>query len=62
MMANVESILYEKSFFADTAKTPKEGVEHHRKQKCLKNAISKGKVYLLGAKKQGRHESVEIGS
>ena len=51
MMANVESILYEKSFFADTAKTPKEGVEHHRKQKCLKNAISKGKVYLLGAKK-----------
>ena len=29
-----------------------EGTEHHRKRECLKSAISKGKVYLPGCKKQ----------
>ena len=48
----VEKILNDVEFFADIADTPKEDVEQHRKQECLKQAISKTKVYLLGYKKK----------
>ena len=50
MMADVENILSKNEFFEDTVDTPKEGVEHHRKRECLKDAINEGKV--LGSKKQ----------
>lgn len=48
----VEKILNDVEFFADIADTPKEDVEQHRKQECLKQAISKAKVYLLSGKKK----------
>ena len=37
-------------FFGDLVDTPKECVEQHRKQECLKSVISKGKTYLQGSK------------
>ena len=40
------------SFFGDTADTPKEGIEQHRKRECLKGVIGKGKVYLLGGRQK----------
>ena len=47
----VEKILNDVEFFADIADTPKEDGEQHRKQECLKQAISKA-MYLLGGKKK----------
>ena len=44
MMTDVESILNDDEFFADTVDTPKEGAEQHKKRECLKGAIRKGKV------------------
>ena len=49
-MSDVENILNDDEFFGDTVDTPKEGVEQHRKQECLKSAIESGKVFLLGRK------------
>ena len=40
MMADVENIWKDEEFFGDTVDTPKEGVEQHRKQECLKGALS----------------------
>ena len=57
MVADVDSILNDDEFFADTIDRPKEGVEQHKKRGCLKEAISKGKV--LGGKKQWTHERVD---
>ena len=47
----VEKTLNDVEFFADIADTPKEDVEQHRKQECLKQAISKA-MYLLDGKKK----------
>ena len=49
-MADVEDILNHDDFFGDTVDTPKEGIEQHRKRKCLKSVIGRGKAYLLGGK------------
>ena len=49
-MTDVENILIDDDFFGDIVDTPKEGIEQHRKQECLKSVISKGKVYLLRSK------------
>ena len=35
MMTDVESILNEDEFFADTVDTPKEGVKQHKKRECF---------------------------
>lgn len=43
MMSDVEKIVNNDEFFAETVHAPKEGVEQQRKQKCLKGAINKGK-------------------
>ena len=51
-----------RSFFGDTVETPKEGAEQHRKRECLKGAISKGKMYLLGGKQKWTQEKVDKGS
>ena len=42
-MADVEIILNEDKFFAQSNDTPEVGVEQHRKQECLKSVINKGK-------------------
>ena len=57
MMSDAENIVNKDELFSDTVDTS-EDVEQHRKRKCLKAAISKGKVYLLGGKKQWTHERV----
>ena len=49
-MADIENILNDDEFFGDAINTPKEGIQQHRKQECLKSVISKGKAYLLGSK------------
>ena len=36
----------------------KDGLEQHRKQECLKGAISKRNKYLLGGKKSGHMKTV----
>ena len=59
-MADVENMLNDDDFLADTVDTQKEGVEQHRKPECLKSAISKGKI--LGGKKQWTHEKFEKAS
>lgn len=43
MMSDVEKIVNNDEFFAETVHAPKEGVEQQRKRKCLKGAINKGK-------------------
>ena len=46
MMSDAENILDNNECFADTANTPKEGIEQHKKREkreCLKGAISKEK-------------------
>ena len=43
-MASVGNILNEDEFFADIVDTPKEGIEKHKKQEVLKNAVDKGKL------------------
>ena len=47
-MADVEDILSDDDFFGNIVDTPKEGIEQHKKQECLKSVIDKGKVHLLG--------------
>ena len=59
-MADVENILNDDDFFGDTVDTPKEGVEQHRKQECLKIAIGNCKVFLLGRK--WKHEKLDKAS
>ena len=49
-MADVRDILNDDEFFGDAVDTPKEGVEQHKKQGCLKSFMDKGKVHLLGHK------------
>ena len=49
-MADVENILNDDNFFQDAVDTPKEGIEQHGKQECLKSLIGKGKANLLGHK------------
>ena len=39
---------YDDDFFGDIIDTLKENPEKHKKQKCLKGAIDKGKGHLLG--------------
>ena len=48
IMADVEDILSNDHFFGDVVDTPKEGIEQHKKQECLKSVIDKDKVHLLG--------------
>ena len=43
-MASVGNILNDDEFFADIVDTPKEGIEKHKKQEVLKNAVDKGKL------------------
>ena len=50
IMANVEDILNDNKFFGDVVDTPKEGIEHRKKQEELKISIDKGKGHLLGHK------------
>ena len=52
VLTDVGNILDNDDFFEDTIDTPKERVDQHRKQECLKGAISKGKAYLLGRKQK----------
>ena len=33
-MADIEKILNDNEFFGDTADTPKEGIEQHKKREC----------------------------
>ena len=42
-MTDVEDI-FDNDFFGDIVDTPKEGIEQHKKQECLKSAIDKGKL------------------
>lgn len=48
--------------FPDTFDTPKERVDQWKKRECLISAISKGKLYFLGDKKQWENESVHKAS
>ena len=52
--------LNDDNFFGDVIDTPKEGIEQHRKQECLKGVIGRGKAYLLGDK--WTHERVDKAS
>ena len=49
-MSNLENTLNDDEFFADTVNTPKEGVEQHRKRKCLKTRINRYMYLLVGKK------------
>ena len=44
VMPDVENILNDDEFFGDIVDTPKEGIEQHKKWKCLKVAIDKAKL------------------
>ena len=57
MMSDVENMI-NNELFSDTVDTLEDAVEQHRKRKCPKGAINKGKVYLLDGKKQWTHERV----
>ena len=48
--------------FGDTVDTLKEVIEQHGKRECLKGAIGKCKVYLLGGKQKWRQEKVHKAS
>ena len=50
MIADIESISNKDEFFSNTVDKLKKSVQQQRKQKCLKGAISKGKVFLLSDK------------
>ena len=39
--------LCDDDFFGDIVDTPEEGIEQHKKPKCLKSAINKVKAHLL---------------
>ena len=43
----IENILNDDEFFGDAVDTPKESIEQHTKQECLKSVIDKGKAHLL---------------
>ena len=43
-------VLKNDELFGDTADTPKEGIEQHRKREWIKSVIGSGKAYLLGYK------------
>ena len=47
-MADVGDILNDDDFLEDTADTPKEGIEQHKKREELKSVIDKGKGHFLG--------------
>ena len=49
-MADVGDVLNDDKFFGEIADTPKECIEQHKKQECLKSFIDKGKAHLLGHK------------
>ena len=51
MIPDVEDVLNEEAFFGDSFDAPIDGIKQHRKLKCLKGTISKGKTYLLEANK-----------
>ena len=38
-MADVENILSDDDFFGDTVDTPKDSIEQHKKQECLKSVV-----------------------
>ena len=38
-MADVENILNDDDFFGDTVDTPKDSIEQHKKQECLKSVV-----------------------
>ena len=42
-MADVGDILNNNEYFGEVVDTPKEGIEQHKKQECLKGAIDKGR-------------------
>ena len=44
-MADVENILNYDDIFGGAVDTPKEGIEQHKKQEELKDAIDKGRLY-----------------
>ena len=44
VIASVENILNDDEFFGDIVDTPKEGIEEHKKRKCLKSFIDRGKL------------------
>ena len=52
--------IFDDDFLGDIVDTPKEGIEQHKKRKCLKSAIDKGKGHLLGSK--WTHERVDKAS
>ena len=56
-MWDKENTLNDDEIFTGTTVTPKEGLEQHRKQECLKGLISK--VKLLGNKRQWTHKRVD---
>ena len=50
IMADIGKILNNDDFFGDVVDTPKEGIEHHKKQEYLKRVIDKSKSHLFGNK------------
>ena len=42
--------IFDDDFLEDIIDTPKEGIKQHKKRKCSKGDIDKGKTYLLGHK------------
>ena len=47
-MSGVGDVLNNDEFFGDIVDTPKEGIEQHKKQKCLKSIIDKGMLDING--------------
>ena len=45
IMADAGNILNDNKFFRDIVDTTKEGIEQHKKQEELKDAIDKGRLY-----------------
>ena len=52
--------IFDDDFLGDIVDTPKESIEQHKKQECLRGAMDKGKGYLLGSK--WTHERVDKAS
>ena len=42
--------IFDDGLLGDINDTPKEGIEQHKKRKCLKSVMDKGKGNLLGSK------------
>ena len=42
--------IFDDVFFGDIVDTLKEGIEQHKKWKCLKSVVDRGKTYSLGSK------------